>query len=191
MKKFKILTFLLIANFMFSQVSKDLDQDEKLDEVTFDTENGRIVCKLSSQNYKPIYSKEGLSEEGNVEIRETKNGFEFSVPSMRAGFVHQFRYEPKEKKIRLIGMKRYEFGPANNDGSGESSVNLLTGDYIGEWYHFDLGKNELIKLPTIKTKMKFPKVYLDNYDTFPEGEYEDSCSALYAKQVQQYKKKQK
>lgn len=55
-------------------------------------------------------------------------------------------------------MSRYEFGNATNEGSGESSVNLLTEDYIGNWNYFDhLANNEegeLAKIPTIKTKMK-------------------------------------
>lgn len=63
--------------------------------------------------------------------------------------------------MRLIGMEREEFGPANNDGSGESSVNLLTNEYIGEWNYWDNSKMELVKMPTIKKKMVFPKVYFD------------------------------
>lgn len=30
-------------------------------------------------------------------------------------------------------MSRYEFGSASNDGSGSSSINLLTGNYIAKY----------------------------------------------------------
>jgi hypothetical protein len=79
-------------------------------------------------------------------------------------------------------MSRYEFGPANNDGCGKSSLNLVTNNYIGEWYHYDMTKEELIKMPTIKTKMYFPKIYLEHYDGRYQSEYEEKCSELYYKQ---------
>lgn len=98
---------------------------------------------------------------------------------MRAGYAAQFRYEPKDKKIRLIGMSRYEFGPANNDGSGKSSVNLLTNDYIGEWNYYDLDKSRLIKMPTIKTKMTFKKKFLTDFDESVLYDFGSQCSELY------------
>ena len=138
-----------------------------------------IFCKLSSQNFKAIYSQENLSDEINSGVQETKNGFEFINHFMRAGYASQFRYEAKDQKIRLIGMSRYEFGPANNNGSGKSSVNLLTNNYIGEWYHYDMDKEKLVKMPVIKTKMYFPKTYLEDYDGQSHSEYGEKCSALY------------
>lgn len=64
--------------------------------------------------------------------------------------------------MRLIGMRRTEFGPANNDGSGESSINLLTNDYIADWNYYDVKMSELIKMPSITKKMTFPKTYFDH-----------------------------
>ncbi len=78
-------------------------------------------------------------------------------------------------------MNRYEFGPASNDGSGESSVNLLTGQYIGNWNYYDLKKEELIKIPTIKSKMIFPKIYLENFSEKIYLDYSEKCSSLYIK----------
>lgn len=107
---------------------------------------------------------------------------------MRAGYANQFRYEEKDKKIRLIGMSRYEFGPASNNGSGESSVNLLTNSYIGEWNAYESEKERLIKMPTLATKMYFPKIYLENYDESYQDNYQEQCSALYYKQRSKYEK---
>ena len=184
MRSFIVLLSLLIFQLSSSQVLKDLDGDSIKDSVTFNSE-GMIICKLSTLNFKPVYSQPNLSDEMNSGVRETKNGFEFFIDYMRAGYAHQFRYEPKEKKIRLIGMSTYNFGPANNDGSGEGSFNLLTNTYIGEWYHYSNSENELIKMPTIKSKMLFPKIYLDNFDGSHLDEFTVKSSALYY----QYKKK--
>ncbi len=76
-------------------------------------------------------------------------------------------------------MSRYEFGNAANDGSGKSSVNLLTGDYIGNWNYYDETKNKLVKIPTIKTKMYFPKIYLEEFND--ETNYPEKCATLYYK----------
>lgn len=185
------LSLLLLISFTFqifsAQVIKDLDGDLIKDTVTF-TSQGMIICKLSTQNFKPIYSKPNLSDEINSFVFETKSGFEFSVNYMRSGSSNQFRYEPKDKKIRLIGMSHYSFGPANNDGSGEGSVNLLTNTYIGEWHHFSLDRNELLKIPTIKTKMAFPKIYLDHYDGYIKNEFEQKSNALYYQQKKKMKR---
>ena len=163
----------------YSQILKDLDKDGIKDSISFGQQKEVIICKLSTNKFKPIYSQTGLSDEMSSGIKETKNGFEFYVNHMRAGFANQFRYEEKDKKIRLIGMSRYEFGPANNDGSGNSSVNLLTNKYIGEWHHYDLKKEKLIKMPTIKSRMYFSKIYLENYNSKSQYEYQEKCSALY------------
>lgn len=95
--------------------------------------------------------------------------------------------------MRLIGMDRYEFGNAANDGSGESSVNLLTGDYIGDWNYYDPSANEeageLIKIPTIKTKMLFAKIYLEAFSEETYFGYAERCSELYSQRKEQEIKK--
>lgn len=182
MKKILLILTILINQITFAQIVKDLDKDGIKDSVDFDRQTGRIICKLSSQKFKPIYSQPELSDELNSGISATKNGFEFYVNYMRAGYKSQFRYEPKDKKVRLIGMSRYEFGPASNDGSGQSSVNLLTNNYIGDWHHFDLEKNELIKMPTIKTRMYFEKTFLENYDGSTQSVFLQNCGNLYYQQ---------
>lgn len=182
MKTIYLILFVIISQASFSQVIKDLDRDGIKDSISYNQDQGVIICKLSTNKFKPIYSQPNLSGEMSTGIKETKSGFEFYVNHMRAGYANQFRYEKKDKKIRLIGMSRYEFGPATNDGSGESSVNLLTNNYIGEWNHFDLKKDVLIKMPTITSKMYFPKIYLEYYDGKHQFEYQEKCSALYYEQ---------
>jgi hypothetical protein len=112
-------------------------------------------------------------------ITKTKNGFEFSNNWMRAGYTNQFRYNPKTKKIQLIRMARYEFGNAANDGSGESSVNLLTRDYLGNWNYSDMESERLVKISTIKAKMKFEIINLEDFTEEIYFDYADRCAELY------------
>lgn len=178
-----ILTLTIVTNFTFGQnrLVKDIDNDGKNDTIFIQVEKSTIVCKLSTSNYESISSKpiEILNEPSG--IIETKNGFAFFNDWMRAGYKNQFRYNSKTKRIQLIGMSRYEFGNAANDGSGESSVNLLTGDYIGNWNYYDMEKDGLIKIPTIRTKMKFKTINLEDFSDETYFNYAEKCAELYHK----------
>lgn len=188
MKNTSIISLLLLffSQFLISQIRKDIDNDGIIDSVDFDKEKLIIICKLSTKNYNSIKSME-IETFGNIAgVRETKNGFEFYLNYMRSGYSSQFRYDEKQKKIRLIGMSRYEYGPASNDGSGKSSINLLTNNYIGEWNHFNLRKNNLMKLPPIKFKMNFPKIYLETYDDSYQEKYTNMCVDLYLQQKEKF-----
>ena len=182
-KNIIILTLTIVTNFTFGQnkLVKDIDNDGKNDTIFIHVEKSTIVCKLSTLNYESISSKpiEILNEPSG--IIETKNGFAFFNDWMRAGYKNQFRYNSKTKRIQLIGMSRYEFGNAANDGSGESSVNLLTGDYIGNWNYYDMEKDSLIKIPTIRTKMKFKTINLEDFSDETYFNYAEKCAELYHK----------
>lgn len=185
--KLLISSFLLFAIFTANAQQKlirDIDFDGINDTIYLDENEAVIVAKISTQQFKKIKSQP-LEITPQSFIEATKNGFEFQNNWMRAGYANQFRYEKKEKRIRLIGMSRYEFGNAANDGSGESSVNLLTNDYIGEWNYFDHLANdengELVKIPTIKTKMQFGKIYLEDFSDGSYFKFAEKCSDLYQK----------
>lgn len=182
-KNITILTLAIVTNFTFGQnkLVKDIDNDGKNDTIFIHVEKSTIVCKLSTLNYESISSKpiEILNEPSG--IIETKNGFAFFNDWMRAGYKNQFRYNSKTKRIQLIGMSRYEFENAANDGSGESSVNLLTGDYIGNWNYYDIEKDSLIKIPTIRTKMKFKTINLEDFSDETYFNYAEKCAELYHK----------
>ena len=108
---------------------------------------------------------------------------------MRSGNYFQFRYEKSTQKMQLIGMQRYNFGPANHDGSGESSVNLLTNRYIGEWNFFDVEQSKLIKIPSIKRKMTIAKSYFDKMGSV-YSEYEEKDTQYYLEEKKRrYNKK--
>lgn len=194
----QILVLISSCSFMAAQdqLLKDIDFDSVKDSIFLDRKESVIVCRLSSEGFKVQKSLPiKYLDETSSGINETKNGFELNNNWMRSGYSAQFRFEKKDKRIRLIGMDRYEFGNAANDGSGESSVNLLTEDYIGDWNYFDhLANNEngeLIKIPTIKIKMPFRKIYLQDFNDEIPYNFTSQCADLYEKYKSLEMKKRK
>ncbi|RZL51262.1 MAG: hypothetical protein EOP00_00145 [Pedobacter sp.] len=188
MKKYLFICITLVSyNFVLAQekLVKDIDFDGIKDTVYVDATSFEIVCRLSSAQFTKMRSKGIESSADNARLESTKNGFAFQSNWMRAGNANQFRYNKTLKKLQLIGMSRYEFGNAANDGSGESSVNLLTGDYIGDWNYFDhLANNEngkLVKIPTIKTKMIYKQIFLEDFSDATYYNFADSCYVLFSK----------
>jgi len=186
-----LFTFFQIMTHGQGKLLKDLDNDRVIDSVYVDSIRSTIVCRLSTQDFKRIESKpiEILNETSG--IRDAKDGFYFYNDWMRAGYSNQFRYDGKTKKIWLIGMSRYEFGNVTNDGSGESSVNLLTNSYIGDWNYYDPEKEELISIPTIKAKMILEKTDLESFSENIYFTYAEKCSELYYKGQKKMDKKKK
>jgi hypothetical protein len=182
MKNILVGILLVLCNTLaYSQdkLEKDIDFDGVVDTVSINHLQSIICCKLSSQGFKEIQSKPFDVLNENALLKEARNGFYFKNNWMRSGYSLQFRYDNKFKKIRLIGMSRYEFGNATNDGSGESSVNLLTSGYVGNWNYYDEEKNQLIKLPVIKAKMRFQDIYLENFDDSIYFDYSERCADLF------------
>ncbi len=159
-----LLSLFSVSAFAGLTLNKDIDFDGKKDKIFIDKKTSRLVCLLSSRNFVRYESQPLESLLEAIDIKPAKNGFYLNVYFMRSGYSNQFRYDKKRKKLRLIGMSRYDLGNAANDGSGEASVNLLTGDYVGNWHYYDHKKEKLIKIPTIKTKMKFNKIYLEDFN---------------------------
>lgn len=181
MKSLICSLFILVSVNGFSQENliKDIDFDGKKDTVYIDFKTAEIVCQLSGQDFKRVKSKPLETLSDNARLAATKNGFEYACNWMRSGYACQFRYNKSSKKVQLIGMSRYEFGNATNDGSGESSINLLTNDYIGNWHYFDGNKTKLIKIPALETKMIIARTFLDGFSERTYAEYADKCAELY------------
>lgn len=155
---------------------KDLDFDGINDTLRYEKLEGLLICKLSSQQFKPMKGESfGDMEPDNSFIRATKNGFSISTNFMRWGYGASFRYNKQAKKMQLIGMSKYDFGNAANDGSGESSVNLLTNKYEGRWKYYDDRANRLVVMPVILKDMVLPKTFLDGPVNAVFEKYNDLC----------------
>ncbi|WP_103865012.1 hypothetical protein [Aquimarina sp. I32.4] len=180
-----VLLSLVLDTYSQNYITKDLDKDKIKDSIYINPQNSSIVCKLSTQKYTPIVSKSIESTADNSYVSETKSGFQYNVNWMRAGYKAQFWFDPKTKTIQLIGMSRYEFGNVANDGSGESSINLLTNKYIGNWKCIDIITDSLMIIPTIHSKMKLPKISLKKFGEASFDTYSDKCTKLYHKYKKQ------
>jgi len=178
-----VLCMIMCQSISYAQTElvKDIDGDNMQDTVYVDTKESTLVCKLSSHDYNSIKSYYIDIRDVECSVSSARNGFYFSKDWMRSGYKCQFRYDNRLRKIQLIGMSRYEFGGATNDGSGKSSVNLLNNRYVGEWKCFDELSLVLLKIPTIKQKMELPVTYLSSFDDEISNLYLSKCSELYSK----------
>lgn len=142
-----------------------IDNDQILDKVWFinQDDNGFITVELSSST-KIVRSKPIEDPSGNIHFGKAKNGFYYYVNFMRSGFSVQFRFNNKTKTIEAIGINSYSFGNAANDGSGESSINLITDSYIDNSRYYDYEKEELIDIPIIKRTLKIGTQNLSDFD---------------------------
>lgn len=185
----KKITFLLLINLSFSvfgqsvnTLIQDFDGDSKKDTVRIDSDSKTLICLLSTQKYKKLQSGKIQKLNFGNTLVATKKGFEFWNDFDRSGFQCVFEYNPKAKQMQLVQMRRvddilrYDYG---EKAKGKSSVNLLTNDYIGDFYKVANGK--LQKIPTIKTKMAFPTTYLETFNDSLCFDYEAKCLALYKK----------
>ena len=197
LKQNMILQKSLVMLFLFQNLvnaqdtlAVPIDHDLIPDKVwmAFEDDEGYIYVELSATN--KIYRSKPMGDpSGNVHFKKVKNGFHFNVNFMRGGYAVQFRYNDKTKAIEAIGLSRYEFGNAANDGSGESSINLNTHKYIGNWHYYDLKKETLIKMAPIKRTLKFSTQNLADFDGAIVGDFMDQCTALYIEEKAKSNKK--
>ena len=113
----KLFLFFIVPTISFAQkeiISTDFDGDKITDKVYVDENGGTVTYELSSQKFKKV-STEDFRDNGEIFLSPSKNGFRIELNRMRSENSYQFRYEKSTGKMQLIGMQRYEFGPANND----------------------------------------------------------------------------
>ncbi len=92
---------------------------------------------------------------------------------MRGFSYYKFRWDKSAKDFRLIGYDTESFGNAAGDGSGKSSLNLLTGAYAGSFHKWSAGRRKLLPQPAIRsTKPLSKRIYLSSF-----GEAEDAWLA--------------
>lgn len=191
-----LVSFLLVYSFSFAQdkLVKDLDGDTVKDTVLLDQNSSEIVCKLSSNKFREMRSKPINTLNAVSGFEATKNGFQFTNDWMRVGYKNQFRYNKKTKKMQLIGMSQYLLGNAALGGSGEVSVNLLNGDFLGNLNYFDpLANNEQGELVPVKVKgkMRFPEINLEDFEQEIYFDFDDRSNGFYESETAKIRAKRK
>ena len=142
-----------------------------------------IVCRLSSQQFTEVRSGKLFADylsflEIRFGITDVEEGFEFYTDYTRGGDRALFRYDEQARDVRLTSMSRYEIGDADGDGKGESTIDLRTYNYEGDWFAYDYNRDTLFKIPTIRQEMNLGIVFLDTFDDEIISEYSSRCSSL-------------
>jgi len=98
-KTLLLLIFILFQNTFYGQrvfyFEKDIDYDKVIDTVFLDNDKSVIICKLSSNDFKRVETKEVYIYSIMTGIIDSRNGFKYANLGMRARSVCQFRYDKK------------------------------------------------------------------------------------------------
>lgn len=189
----------LAGDFSYDQTKKTtacMDGDEIADSVYLDSEKGVVICKLSGLNFMPMRSGVLEAMRGNelkdFYVFEQENGF--SVQHRTHGGAQDnlatFQYEPQSQRMRLVQMDRgcalIADGRVSGyiDRIGHSMINMLTGEYTGEWVYY-ASANELHSMPQIKEIAVLPSgkylsaMYLEDFCQGTFDTYNEICNGLF------------
>lgn len=111
-----------------TRINKDLDADGKPDRVWL--QDDVLHIKLSSQN--KVIAEHNVCDEP-PRLKNARVGFIISCDAMRHGSSFHYAYNPTNSKMQVIGYDFWALGNAANDGAGQDSLNLKTGDYVAQW----------------------------------------------------------
>ena len=161
MKKIILLLSTTLTLFASQTLWTDIDGDKKQDKIELVKQKGSVTirCKLTAQNR--VYKSKLF--EGKASLSKKRGGFILDVTQNREEVSYQFRYEPKVKKIRLIGLNYFSMtGNISHSTSSKNSLNLLTQKFVGEYEYYSPATGEYKKLPTFYTKYPVKKFYLNS-----------------------------
>lgn len=183
-----LFVLVLSCHLLYAQnkIGKDLDYDGVKDSVFYNKTNGVLTVKLSTLHFEVIHSKpiskHIIKWSDGQSLKETKNGFCIEIEYLGANMMtrnnHCFVYEKESGKIRLIKMTSTRGGSGN---SVDAEVNLLTNNFGAEWVLYSRYNQTREKLPMVKTKMDFQKIYLQAYNGSAFKKFEDEISTSFEK----------
>ncbi len=164
MKKTILLLSTTLTLFASQTLWTDIDGDKKQDKIELVKQKGSVTirCKLTAQNrvYKSKPFEYGI---GEASLSKKRGGFILDITQNREEVSYQFRYEPKVKKIRLIGLNYFSMtGNISHSTSSKNSLNLLTQKFVGEYEYYSPTTQEYKKLPTFYIKYPIKKFYLNS-----------------------------
>ncbi|ULJ63978.1 hypothetical protein [Wielerella bovis] len=111
-----------------TRINKDLDGDSKPDRVWL--QDDVLHIKLSSQN--KVITKHNVCDEP-PQLKNARVGFIVLCSAMRHGRSFHYAHNATNGKMQYIGYDFWAFGTAANEGAGQDSLNLKTGDYVAKW----------------------------------------------------------
>ncbi len=167
-------------------IKADFDGDGKRDEfyVAEESENtdGYFIALMSTcgRIESPVVPLccGSVDQKGKGTLRAASKG-------MRGFSYWTFRWDAAAKDFRLIGYDTENFGNAMNDGSGTSSLNLLTGDFVAAFNSADVKSGELRALPKVRRKVVVSRrIYLQKFDEAADAWVADLARRNFPKEVQ-------
>ena len=164
MKKIILLLSTTLTLFANQTLWIDIDGDGKQDKIELVKQKSSVIvqCKLTAQN-RVYRSKPFPYTIKEASLSKKKRGFILKASLHRTEISYQFRYQPKTKKIRLIGLNYLSMvGNIEHSTSYISSLNLLTQKFVGEYEYYSTNTKEYTKLPTFYTKFPVKKFYLNS-----------------------------
>ena len=165
-------------------VSMDMDGDGRQDAfcaaLRHGEEDARLLARLASG--KTLSSGTLSMCCGSITAKGTV--VDVHSKGMRGFTYYKFRWEAAAGDFRLIGYDTESFGNAANDGSGTSSVNLLTGAYEAAFNSWNEKRGKLIALPKVKRKIAVSrKIYLRTFDEAADSWLADLNAKYLPKEV--------
>jgi hypothetical protein len=158
-----ILFFCLKLNAQ-TVVSIDFEGDGILDsaKIMNSKEGYKLLITLSTKGNKKYVSQEFLGGQENS-LLATNNVLRMHNQFMRGENTFTYKYDQKLKQVKVIGYDNTQYGSASNDGSGSSSYNVTTGQYVANWNHWNTKTNTLDPVPKIIKKLPAKSFLFANF----------------------------
>ncbi|WP_397363475.1 hypothetical protein [Olleya sp. R77988] len=131
----------------------------------FKTNNSGVVDQIDDTSWTPTNQVNGKFEIVDVNITDEDPYHKKNKKSNYDGFIDGI-----EKGVKSNGKEV-------KNGSGKSSIDLLTNIYVGNFY--DVYEGQLRKLPTITKTMVLPETFLYCFSDAINFEFEKQCLKLY------------
>lgn len=167
-------------------VRADLDGDGQIDIFCAVQSDGQLKLFASLQSGCKTIMSQDVGDGTCCGSVSAKNGVvRVSSTGMRAFSYYKWRYNKVAGDFQLIGFDTESFGNAANDGSGTSSLNLLTGDYVDAFNSYNQRTQRLKALPKTRKKVRVTKrIFLKDWNDSTETWVSDLAYRQLPRQMQ-------
>ena len=159
------------ADGQLQRLRYDFDQDGRPDVFAVIEKGGDeepwLAAWLSSRPAGQQFVSHGATDALTCCASLTRRGNVVTAASrgMRYFERYELRYNAQLRDFELIGFDTENFGPATNDGSGTTSYNLLTGQYVAALHTYRPATRRLTADPVLRQTRRPPQRYtLTSFD---------------------------